>query len=163
SAREHPAAGAVHRRLLDAEERRIPRQAQGLQGQEWPGQGEQRLRQARRGDAADLATGPQGNRFQARRGQVQDGGRQGPARVGARPITSLVQAPPLYWSQQRLRRGWLDRWLSTPQRFLTYGSSMPTNFPADKLQHQEMMLGAPLEQVRGVRDVLMVLPRVSAL
>jgi hypothetical protein len=41
---------------------------------------------------------------------------------------------------------------------------MPNNFPVDKVgQYQELMVGAPLEQVIGIRDLLMAYPRASAL
>jgi hypothetical protein len=83
--------------------------------------------------------------------------------IGPTPVNNQIQGPPLYLSHQRLRPGWLERWIATPQRFLTYGSSMPNNFPVDKLQYQESMVGTPLEQVIGIRDSLMAFPRVSAL
>jgi hypothetical protein len=84
--------------------------------------------------------------------------------VGKTPNTNQIQGPPLYFSHQRLRPGWLQRWIAAPQRFLTYGSSMPNNFPADKVgQYQELFAGAPLEQITGIRDALMAYPTVSAL
>ncbi len=77
--------------------------------------------------------------------------------IGKTPNTNQIQGPPLYLSYQRLRPGWLERWIATPQRFLTYASSMPNNFPVDKPgQYQELFVGTPLEQIIGVRDVLML-------
>jgi hypothetical protein len=85
-------------------------------------------------------------------------------KVGPAPNTNQIQGPPLTLASQRLRPGWLQRWISTPQRFLTYASSMPNNFPSDKVgQFQELFAGTPLEQITGIRDVLMAYPRVAAL
>ena len=84
--------------------------------------------------------------------------------IGKTPNTNQIQGPPLYLSYQRLRPGWLELWIATPQRFLTYASSMPNNFPVDKPgQYQELFVGTPLEQIIGVRDVLEAYPRVTAL
>ena len=84
--------------------------------------------------------------------------------VGTAPNTNQIQGPPLYLAYQRLRPGWLERWIATPQRFLTYASSMPNNLPVDKVgQYQELFAGSPLEQIIGVRDVLMGYPRATAL
>jgi cytochrome c2 len=84
--------------------------------------------------------------------------------VGKTPNNNQIQGPPLALAYQRLRPGWLQRWIATPQRFLTYGSSMPNNFGADKVsQNQELFAGTPLEQITGIRDALMAYPRVSSL
>jgi hypothetical protein len=84
--------------------------------------------------------------------------------VGTTPNTNQIQGPPLFLAHERLRPGWLERWIAIPQRFLTYGSSMPVNFPAHKMgEFQELMAGAPLEQIIGIRDLLMAYPRAAAL
>ena len=90
--------------------------------------------------------------------------------LGAAPVTNQIQGPPLYLSHQRLRPGWLERWIAAPQRFLTYGSSMPNNFPVEYdakgnvvKKYQELIAGTPLEQVSAIRDMLMAYPRASAL
>jgi cbb3-type cytochrome oxidase cytochrome c subunit len=82
----------------------------------------------------------------------------------AQPAT---EGPPLELSFKRLRPGWTERWVAHPQRFLTYQSVMPMNFPADKVgkdaQYQDWFVGSSREQVSAVHDVLMAYPRVSAL
>ncbi len=84
--------------------------------------------------------------------------------VDKTPIDNQTQGPPLYLAHERLRPGWVERWVATPQRFLTYKSSMIVNFPSDKKgQNQDFFAGTPLEQVIGVRDLLMAYPRAMAL
>ncbi len=84
--------------------------------------------------------------------------------IDKRPNTNQIQGPPLTLAHERLRPGWVERWVATPQRFLTYNSQMPINFPANKEgQYQELFVGTPLEQVIAVRDLLMTYPKVSAL
>ena len=75
------------------------------------------------------------------------------------------EGPPLHQIHNRLRPGWLERWLANPQRYLTYPTIMPSNFPADQAPgtNQEWLAGSPLEQLRGLRDVLMRYPEASAL
>lgn len=79
------------------------------------------------------------------------------------PSPDQLQGPSLNLTPERLRPGWLKRWIAHPQRYLPYPSSMPQNFPRDQKQFQELIAGAPLEQVTGVRDTLMNLPRVLEL
>lgn len=87
--------------------------------------------------------------------------------VGKFPVINQTQGPPLSLAHQRLRPGWLERWIATPQRFLTYGSAMPTNFPhSDKpgmAKFQEFFGGPAQDQVQAVRDVLMAYPRAMAM
>lgn len=87
--------------------------------------------------------------------------------VGNLTTNNQIQGPPLHLAHQRLRPGWLERWIASPQRFLTYATAMPNNFPADKVakdaQYQELMAGPPLDQVIAVRDLLMNYPRAAAL
>jgi hypothetical protein len=72
--------------------------------------------------------------------------------------------PPLTNAHQRLRPGWLERWIANPQKFLPYESSMPMNFPAnDPKAFEEFFIGAPLDRVQAARDLLMILPRAQAM
>jgi mono/diheme cytochrome c family protein len=72
------------------------------------------------------------------------------------------QGPPLNLAWQRLRPEWTERWIANPDRFLTYPSIMPQNFPANKpTEFQQYFVGTPLDQVTAVRDALMFFPRVS--
>jgi cbb3-type cytochrome oxidase cytochrome c subunit len=86
---------------------------------------------------------------------------------GFRSSNPTTQGPPLAAVHQRLRPGWLYRWIATPQRHLTYESLMPVNFPKlkgdEKPALQDVFAGQPLEQVEAIRDVLMNYPRVVAL
>jgi mono/diheme cytochrome c family protein len=80
------------------------------------------------------------------------------------PIQKQQEGPPLDLSAARLRSAWTKRWLTYPQRFLTYSSIMPTNFPENAPgQYQQWFAGAPLEQITAVRDVLMIYPRAAAM
>ncbi len=80
------------------------------------------------------------------------------------PSNSMTSGPPLLEAHQRLRPGWVEHWVASPQRFLPYGSVMPVNFPADRNdQYQDLLAGSSLDQVRGVRDAVMTLPRMEAL
>jgi mono/diheme cytochrome c family protein len=81
------------------------------------------------------------------------------------PSPDQLQGPSLNLSHERLRPGWLKRWIAHPQRYLPYASSMPQNFPntPDQPQFQELIAGTPLQQVLGVRDALINFPVVSEL
>ncbi|MCS6852453.1 MAG: c-type cytochrome [Gemmataceae bacterium] len=69
--------------------------------------------------------------------------------------------PPLDLTWRRLRPEWTQFWLANPQRFMSYITPMPQNFPADKKEYQAFFAGDSLEQVTAVRDVLLNFPRVS--
>jgi mono/diheme cytochrome c family protein len=71
------------------------------------------------------------------------------------------QGPPLDLAQERLRPDWVRRWVAHPQRFLTYDSIMPMNFPPDKKQFQELFVGPSLDQVTAARDIIMNLRKVA--
>jgi len=76
----------------------------------------------------------------------------------------LTQGPHLHKAHSRLRPDWTRWWIASPQRFLTYPSVMPNNFPADKTgQFQQWFAGSSIEQVTAARDLLMVLPRAAEL
>jgi mono/diheme cytochrome c family protein len=80
------------------------------------------------------------------------------------PTQKLTEGPPLHLASKRLRPGWLQRFLASPQKFLTYNTVMPSNFPATaKDLYPQWCVGTPLEQVTAIRDVLMMYPRASAL
>jgi len=84
--------------------------------------------------------------------------------VGSYSPKNDILGPPLTNSHKRLRPGWMERWIANPQRFLTYTTSMPVNFPADKKeQFGEFYAGAPLERVQAIRDMLMIYPQASNL
>jgi len=73
------------------------------------------------------------------------------------------QGPPLALAWQRLRPEYTERWLANPQRFMTYSSPMPINFPAHQLQYQESFVGTSRQQVTAARDFLMNFPRAMDL
>jgi hypothetical protein len=80
------------------------------------------------------------------------------------PNQRLTEGPPLNLAAERLRPGWLKRWIASPQRYLTYETVMPNNFPSDRVgQLQQWFAGTSLEQSTAVRDVLMAYPRAVAL
>jgi hypothetical protein len=87
--------------------------------------------------------------------------------AGLRSSNPTTQGPPLALAHQRLRPGWLYRWIATPQRNLTYESLMPVNFPklkpGDSPALQDVFTGQPLQQVEAIRDVLMNYPRIVGL
>jgi cbb3-type cytochrome oxidase cytochrome c subunit len=84
--------------------------------------------------------------------------------IGTVETKNEIMGPPLTNAHQRLRPGWLERWIAHPQRFLPYESSMPVNFPPDKPgQFSEYFAGTSLERIQAIRDVVMILPRASAL
>jgi hypothetical protein len=84
--------------------------------------------------------------------------------IGTVDTKNEIMGPNLTNAHGRLRPGWVERWVAFPQKFVPYESSMPVNFPADKQgQFSEYFVGTPLERIQAVRDVVMILPRASAL
>lgn len=83
--------------------------------------------------------------------------------LGDQPNPNQLQGPPLHLAHKRLRPGWLERWISNPQYYLTYGSVMPNNFTAGKSLYQEQFVGSSLDQIVASRDVLMLYPQAQAL
>ncbi len=84
--------------------------------------------------------------------------------IGTVETKNEIMGPNLTNADQRLRPGWVERWIADPQRFLPYKSSMPINFPPDKPgQFSELFAGTSLERIQAIRDVMMILPRASAL
>lgn len=87
--------------------------------------------------------------------------------AGYKSSNPTTQGPPLALAHQRLRPGWMYRWIATPQRHLTYESLMPVNFPKLKAgespQYQDILSGQPLQQVEAIRDALMNYPRIVGL
>lgn len=79
-----------------------------------------------------------------------------------------AQGPDLNITAERLRPEWTLRWIASPDRLITYPTPMPQNFPADKMPWPEFVTAADgragmLEQMRAVRDILMILPKVADL
>jgi mono/diheme cytochrome c family protein len=72
------------------------------------------------------------------------------------------QGPPLELSWQRLRPEWTARWLANPERLISYPTPMPANFKKTDKPYPEFE-GSVLDQVFGVRDILMFYPKVSGL
>jgi len=70
------------------------------------------------------------------------------------------QGPNLDLTWHRLRPTWTQHWLANPQRFMTYTTPMPQNFPRNASQFQDLIRGTSLEQLTGVRDALINYPRV---
>lgn len=70
------------------------------------------------------------------------------------------QGPPLDLTWHRLRPEWTLQWLANPQRYMTYKTPMPQNFPRNSTVFQELIRGTSLEQVTGVRDALINYPKV---
>jgi cbb3-type cytochrome oxidase cytochrome c subunit len=81
-----------------------------------------------------------------------------------------LQGPPLDLAAKRLQPGWTERWIANPQRFLPYVTVMPANLLINfdekgkvKYQMQEHIAGPSRDQIRIVRDALMILPRAAAM
>jgi hypothetical protein len=78
-----------------------------------------------------------------------------------------VQGPSLALTADRLRPEWTRRWIAMPQRFLHYKTVMPQNFPANATSnpYADSFIGSeknfPDEQIRAVRDFLMIYPQVA--
>ena len=78
-----------------------------------------------------------------------------------------VQGPSLALTADRLRPEWTRRWIAMPQRFMHYKTVMPQNFPANVKPnpYPESFVGSENnfseEQIRAVRDFLMIYPQVA--
>ncbi len=84
--------------------------------------------------------------------------------VGNRPAGNpQTQGPPLALAHERLRPGWLERWISTPAFHVPYTSVMPVNFPLTKQEYQQFLAGTSVEQIQAIRDALMNYPVISNL
>jgi mono/diheme cytochrome c family protein len=70
-----------------------------------------------------------------------------------------AQGPNLALAAERLRPDWTEQWIAHPKRLFTYQPVMPQNFPNEpdplKWKFQDTFVGSPLQQIRGVRDILM--------
>jgi cbb3-type cytochrome oxidase cytochrome c subunit len=71
------------------------------------------------------------------------------------------QGPPLDLSWQRLRPEWTARWIANPERMISYPTPMPANFT--RKDNYPEFDGSRMEQILGVRDVLLFYPRVADL
>jgi mono/diheme cytochrome c family protein len=76
-------------------------------------------------------------------------------------VIQAPQGPNLSLTAERLRPEWLRQWIANPDRLFGYKPAMPQNFPNDKLDYQDRLVGPTFDQVTAVRDILMDLPRVS--
>jgi mono/diheme cytochrome c family protein len=81
-------------------------------------------------------------------------------------VAALEQlGPQLGMTAERLRPDWLMYWLANPQRFLQHKTLMPQNFPANEKNYGDRFLGSEqsfsLDQIKAVRDFLMILPQVA--
>src|SRR6185369_4027337 len=65
-----------------------------------------------------------------------------------------AQAPDLLRVHERMRPEFLTEWLARPKELLPY-TGMPVNFPLDKPSHQDKFKGTQMEQLTGVRDLLL--------
>ena len=74
----------------------------------------------------------------------------------------MTSGPPLLEAHQRLRPGWVEHWVAfAGSDYLPYGSVMPVNFPADRDdQYQDLLGRLSLDQVRAC-DAVMSLPRME--
>lgn len=70
-----------------------------------------------------------------------------------------AQGPPLDLAWQRLRPEWTARWIANPDRMLSYPTPMPSNFKG--VDPYPEFDGNLLQQIFGVRDVLMDYPKVE--
>ena len=77
------------------------------------------------------------------------------------PSEKDKQGPPLALASSRLRPGWLTQWINQPQRFVPYGSLMPTYFSEKEQKWQPIHSGPALEQINALRDVLINYPRIA--
>jgi mono/diheme cytochrome c family protein len=75
------------------------------------------------------------------------------------------QAPNLGLTANRLRPEWVEYWVANPNRMFSYVPIMPQNVPNNPPapQYQDAFVGTPLQQVRGLRDVMMDLGRMTDL
>lgn len=87
----------------------------------------------------------------------QVGEREPPPTTGA----AGTPGPNLTAAHGRLRPGWAERWINNPKYYLHY-TPMPVNFEKGKYNYQPLFVGEAIDQIRAVRDVLMVYPEVAA-
>ncbi len=85
--------------------------------------------------------------------------------VGTMPVEQ-EQGPKLGLAAERLRPDWTERWIANPQRFLTFKTVMPINFPANAEknpypQFHASVKGFSKEQIQACRDFLMFYPDVA--
>jgi mono/diheme cytochrome c family protein len=86
--------------------------------------------------------------------------------IGRLQADQALGGPPLNLAQDRLRPDWMMRWIANPQRFMTYKSIMPMNFPNNqpiKPEEQALFLGSALDRVIAARDMLMNFRKVEAI
>jgi len=78
--------------------------------------------------------------------------------IGKLPAGQALGGPPLNLAEERLRPDWTMRWIANPQRFMTYKSIMPMNFPKSQAvppEQKSLFVGSQLDRVTAARDLLM--------
>ena len=74
------------------------------------------------------------------------------------------QGPQPDLAAERLRPDWLQRWLANPQRFLHLQDDHAAELPAASEGHEAQFVGSDegllLDQIKAVRDFLMIYPKV---
>ncbi len=78
-------------------------------------------------------------------------------------ITSDEKGPNLMLAHERLRPDWTAQWIGNPKRLFTYTPSMPQNIENGKRFDPHYLEASQRDYVLAARDVLMDLPRLSAL
>jgi hypothetical protein len=79
-------------------------------------------------------------------------------------VGNEIEGPPLFTAYERLRPGWLQRWIAVPSRHVPFISPMPLYFPADDdSQYNDLLTGTSMNRVSASRDVLLNYPRALSL
>jgi mono/diheme cytochrome c family protein len=75
------------------------------------------------------------------------------------------RGPSLNLASARLNPEWANRWISNPQRFVSYNSAMPMYFKESeaKVPLVPWLPGTQQEQVQAARDIVLNLPAIGAL
>lgn len=82
--------------------------------------------------------------------------------VGERVTPASTPGPNLALAHERLRPGWVERWVTDPGYFLHY-TPMPVNFKKGEDGFEHLFLGSSYDKIQAVRDVLMVYPQARDL
>jgi cbb3-type cytochrome oxidase cytochrome c subunit len=73
----------------------------------------------------------------------------------AAALTASFLAPDLTLARERLKSDWMVEWLKDPQA-LQLGTMMPTFFPEGQTPFPNILGGDALDQIRAIRDYLLV-------
>jgi mono/diheme cytochrome c family protein len=77
--------------------------------------------------------------------------------------SGTLKGPALDLADGRLRPDWTRRWIANPKAMFSYDPAMLPVIVNHKEDFQSLFVGAPLQQIDAIRDVLMDLSRVAAL